>query len=123
MTIEYRIKAVTRYVLTRHTDGEHGRPTNDTEDHRESVPETRQIGPEYTSAETVYEVGYALARQDAERLGYGPGDDRVIYPEQPTAIDAVPTHMPPAYAPPAPRIEAHGWIQDAIGRQRNPRFV
>lgn len=73
MNIEYRVKPVTRYIVTRH-DGE----------------ATRQIGNEYDNAEVAYEVGYALARQDAERLGLSPGDMGVIYPEDPRFANARP---------------------------------
>ncbi len=72
MTIEYRVKPVTRYIVTRY-----GESDNQTE------PTVRQIGGEHDNAEVAYQVGYALARQEAENLGYDPGDDRLKYPEHP----------------------------------------
>ncbi len=79
MTVEYRIKAITRYIVTRHEQSE-----------RATTGRTRQIGSEYDNAEIAYEVGYALARQEAEQMGYGPGDMRLIYPRHPQDPNANP---------------------------------
>lgn len=70
MTIEYRVKPVTRYIVTRH-------------DATNPPGSVRQIGGEHDNAEVAYQVGYALARQEAENLCYGPGDMRLIYPRHP----------------------------------------
>lgn len=70
MQIEYRVKPVTRYIVTRHFAPDHG------------AAETRQLGGEYASAELAYAVGYALARQEAENCGYATGDDRMQYPRR-----------------------------------------
>ena len=65
--IEYRIKRVERFIVTRHED--YG-----------STSSVRQIGNEYDNFNVAYEVGYALARADQERLGLPPGDMSVIFP-------------------------------------------
>lgn len=69
MTIEYRVKRVERFIVTRHED--HG-----------STGSTRQIGKEFDNFETAYEVGTALARSDQERLCILPGEYGVIFPSQ-----------------------------------------
>lgn len=73
MAIEYRVKAVIRYIVTRHEDD--GANSN-----------VRQIGGEHDNGEVAYQVGYALARREAETQGYGPGDDRIQYPELPGEV-------------------------------------
>ena len=65
--IEYRVRPVTRYIVTRYEDGGDG-------------PSIRERG-EYDNAETAHAVGYALAKAEHERLGFPPGDMRIIYPE------------------------------------------
>lgn len=69
MTIEYRIRRVERFIVTRHEDSE-----------SQTTGSVRQMGREFDNFETAYEVGYALARQDQEKLGLMPGDDGVIFP-------------------------------------------
>jgi hypothetical protein len=66
--IEYRVRPVTRFIVTRY---------------EEASPEAKgsvsQHG-EYDNAHIAYEVGYALARAEAERRGFGLGDERMHYP-------------------------------------------
>ena len=70
MTIEYRIKPVVRYFVTRHvSDG--------------VVSGVQNCGSEYSSGETAYEVAYALARADVERLSLPIDSMEVIFPTQP----------------------------------------
>jgi hypothetical protein len=66
--IEYRVKRITRYVITKHEESLCGR-----------IGSTIEKGT-YDNADIAYEVAYALCKQDHERLGYGPGDERIIYP-------------------------------------------
>lgn len=73
--IEYRVKSITRYIVTRYEAGEDG-------------PETYSGGSvsergSYDNAEIAYEVGYALCRAEHERLGFPPGDERIQYPSHP----------------------------------------
>lgn len=69
MAIEYRVKRVERFIVTRFEGGSDN-----------STASSRQIGKEFDNFETAYEVGYALAKGDQERLGLHPGDDGVIFP-------------------------------------------
>jgi hypothetical protein len=69
--IEYRVKRVERFIVTRYEESEGG--------HTGSV---RQIGNEYDGFEVAYEVGYALARADQERLALPPGDMSVVFPSR-----------------------------------------
>lgn len=68
---EYRVKPVTRYIVTRYFNEGRG---------CDSSSDTRQIGSEYYDAHVAYEVAHALCRAEHERLGYAPGDKRIIYP-------------------------------------------
>lgn len=84
MLIEYRVKAVTRYIVTRYeTSG----PDIGDDGVARGEGSVRQIGGEHNNAEVAYQVGYALARQEAETLGYGPGDDRLRYPRHPDELN------------------------------------
>jgi hypothetical protein len=65
-TIEYRVRPVTRYVVTRyHRDGDGGG--------------CEMLG-EYDNGGVAYQVAYALCRQEHSRLGWPPGDTRINYP-------------------------------------------
>lgn len=70
MKIEYRVKAIERYIVTRYEEDNAG---------NSSVVERGT----YTSPHIAYEVAYALCAQDHEQLGFGPGDERVKYPALP----------------------------------------
>lgn len=92
--IEYRVKRVERFIVTKYEDrkGNLNKPGGITYvegdyDAQLSAnlvaagsPSVRQIGKEFDNFDTAYEVGYALAKADKERLGLGPGDDGVIFP-------------------------------------------
>lgn len=68
--IEYRLRPVTRYVITRYeSQSENG------------TGSVRGIG-EYDNQDIAYEVGYALCRAEHERLGWPPGDERIQYPQR-----------------------------------------
>lgn len=69
MTIEYRLKRVERFIVTKHED--HGETSS-----------SRQVGKEYDKFDTAYEVAAALARSDQDRLGLAPGEDGVVFPSQ-----------------------------------------
>lgn len=71
--IEYRVKRVERFIVTRFEQSEGGQTGS-----------VRQIGKEYDTFETAYEVGYAMARADQERLELLPGDMGVIFPNMTT---------------------------------------
>lgn len=78
MTIEYRVKKVERFIVTRYEYDENQRVHTNAD--------VRQIGNEFSNADTAYEVGYALARQEAEIKGFGPFDDRITYPVHPREV-------------------------------------
>lgn len=67
MNIEYKVREVKRYIVTRfENDGQQG---------------SSSVRGEYDNYDMAYEVAYALANADRDRLAYPPGDDRIIYPE------------------------------------------
>lgn len=83
MKIEYRVKPVTRFIVTRWEDPLSDKP----EPH--NVACARQIGNEYANADMAYEVGYALCRAEHERLGWPIADERIQYPRHPNEANAV----------------------------------
>ena len=68
LLIEYRVKAVTRYIVTRFESRE-----NDSGG-------VRSLG-EFPTYQQAYEVGYALAKSEHEQHGWPVGDMRMRYPE------------------------------------------
>lgn len=74
--IEYRVRPVTRYVVTRF-ESEKVPPGVGT-----TAGVSRTLG-EYENDDTAYQVGYALCRAEHEQLGYPLGDMRIIYPSRP----------------------------------------
>lgn len=72
MKVEYRVRQVTRYVVTRWSKAD-----DDTKSHGASIK------GEYDNEQIAYEVGYALAKEEHARLGYPLGDERVKYPANP----------------------------------------
>ena len=68
LLIEYRVKPVTRYIVTRYERWEGGPDV------------VRSLG-EYPTYQQAYEVGYALAKAEHEQHGWLPGDGRMRYPE------------------------------------------
>jgi hypothetical protein len=75
MKTEYKIRPVTRYVVTRYNEDDNG------------MASCTGKG-EYDNADVAYEVGYALAKEEHERLGYPIGDMRIIYPQHPNELRA-----------------------------------
>jgi hypothetical protein len=71
MKIEYRVRPVTRYIVTRY---------------HETVPGSGgvQSKGEYDSQEIAYQVAYALCKSEHQQLGYPPDDMRIKYPQHPT---------------------------------------
>lgn len=65
--IEYRVRPVTRYIVTRHEAGTHGGSCS--------------VLGEWDNQVVAQEVGYALCKAEHERLGYAPGDMRIKYPD------------------------------------------
>jgi hypothetical protein len=69
--IEYRVRPVTRFVITRF---EKSVTVNE---RCSACSDTRG---EYDNADTAYDVAYALAKADHERMGWPIGDERIQYP-------------------------------------------
>jgi hypothetical protein len=68
--IEYKVRPVTRYVVTRFED--YGPESN-----KGGASETNG---EFDNAQTAYAVAYALCRTEHEQLGWPVGDERIQYP-------------------------------------------
>ena len=66
--IEYRVRPVTRYVVTRYYEYAAGTGGG-----------VETLG-EYDNQELAYQVGYALAKQEHARIGWPLGDERIKYP-------------------------------------------
>lgn len=65
--IEYRVKDVSRYIVTRY----HGGPDGASIEER----------GEYGNKNVAHEVAYALCKAEHERLGWDVGDPRIQYPK------------------------------------------
>jgi AraC-like DNA-binding protein len=77
--IEYRVREVKRYIVTRHEE----RPVKIGDVTEQCQIGTRQIAGEFDNAEVAYQVGYALCKVEHERLGWPMGDERIQYPRHP----------------------------------------
>jgi hypothetical protein len=75
MLIEYRVREVPRYYVTRFEDDGEGSAVVST------------FG-EYSNPGTAYEVGYALCKAEHERLGFPLDDGRIQYPRHPNEPQA-----------------------------------
>lgn len=73
--IEYRVRPVTRYVVTKFEKDV------EPEGYGSAGGGGSQVSGEYGNYETAYSVAYALCKADHERLGYAPDDDRIQYPK------------------------------------------
>lgn len=82
--IEYRIKQVDRYIITRYeeTPTSHNGPAENFGENRVGKSSTVGKG-EYDNADLAYEVGYALCKAEHNRLGYPIDDGRIQYPVHP----------------------------------------
>lgn len=67
--IEYKVRPVTRYVVTRYEGSK-------------DAGSCVERGT-FSSQEVAHEVAYALARETHERLGWPIGDERIQYPRHP----------------------------------------
>ena len=70
MKVEYKVRKVERFIVTCF------------EEHDEGMCGSRGIG-EYSSHRGAYDVAYACAKLEHERLGYPLGDERIKYPTPP----------------------------------------
>jgi len=73
--VEYRVREITRYVITRYEEGH---------------DETIEAGPkswsgssdkgQYDNKDVAWEVAYALCKNEHDQLGWPVGDNRIQYP-------------------------------------------
>lgn len=82
MKIEYSIRPITRYIVTRYE-------TSGPDENGRGSGSCAQIGAEYSTAEGAYEVGYAVCKVEHERLEWPAGDDRIQYPQHPAVTAQV----------------------------------
>lgn len=69
--VEYRVREIKRYIVTRYTETDNGRAASG------SVTKG-----EYASADTAYDVAYALCAHEHAALGWDLGDKRISYPSR-----------------------------------------
>lgn len=67
MNVEYKIRPVTRYIVTRYYANDRGSGS--------------EVKGEFDNADIAHEVAYALCKDEHEGLGYPVGDERIKYPE------------------------------------------
>ena len=79
MKVEYRVRPVTRYIVTRYFEG------MPVENEPGNLSKKTATGSEFKgvfdSYDIAYQVGYALAKEEHARLGYPVGDERIKYPD------------------------------------------
>lgn len=73
--IEYRVRPVTRYIVTRYHSKDDGPKQG-------GGVETKG---EFDNETVAYQVGYALCKAEHEQLGWLVSDMRILYPEVPSA--------------------------------------
>ena len=80
--IEYKVRPITRYVVTRYE-------THPDYAENQGAADARSVAKgEYQNADVAFEVATALCKAEHDVLGYGPGDERIKYPVHPHAIPA-----------------------------------
>lgn len=75
MLIEYKVRPVTRYIVTRFES-------------TDTSGSTEQRG-EFDNEMTAYQVAYALCHEEHQRVGWKIDDARMKYPEHPDSKDTV----------------------------------
>ena len=83
--IEYRVRPVMRYVVTRYE-----------EDITGPAKCSVSTAGEFDNAESAHAVAYALCKAEHERLGWPPGDERMQYPRSVdggTDVECRPAHF------------------------------
>lgn len=70
--VEYRVKPIIRYVVTRYEESPGGNGASVTE------------RGTYDNPDVAWEVGYAMCKLDHERMGYPLDDPRIQYPRHPS---------------------------------------
>lgn len=80
--IEYRVRPVTRFIVTRYE-------REASEDGRACTAGKSSTVGEYDNGDVAYQVGYAVCKAEHDRLGWPPGDMRIQYPDSPQAMAPV----------------------------------
>lgn len=80
--IEYRVRPITRYIVTRFEGYTDDRTT-------ESAGRSTQHGT-FENGETAYHVAYALCRAEHEKAGTPPDDPAFQYPPIPDGVTVQP---------------------------------
>lgn len=83
--VEYRIKPVTRYIVTRFEAWNLPAGSNCAQADTTHVAEQG----EYANADMAWEVGYALAKQRHELIGWPLNDERIQYPRRPGEVECI----------------------------------
>jgi hypothetical protein len=83
--IEYRVRPVTRFIVTRF---------HSVSDDRGDSAGCEGKG-EFDNADTAYAVAYALCKEEHERLGYPVADERIQYPQHPNDPNVLMATTPP----------------------------
>ena len=76
MTVEYRVRPITRYIITRYEATEQSRTST-------------QHG-QFEDGATAYHVAYALCRAEHDRSGEPEGSMNFVYPAIPAGVDVPP---------------------------------
>jgi len=74
--IEYKVRPITRYIVTRYHETDGGKTGG-----------TAERG-QYDNTETAHEVAYALCKAEHEQLGWPIDDERIQYPHHPSEATA-----------------------------------
>lgn len=72
--VEYRVRSSERFFVTRYEEG--------VDERGATFGGVGGPDGEYASADTAYEVAYALAKTEHERLGWPVDDPRIQYPRR-----------------------------------------
>lgn len=68
--VEYRVRKVERYIVTRYVGN------------KQAGAGSLMERGEYQNEETAFEVAYALCKAEHEQLGWPLGDERIQYPKR-----------------------------------------
>lgn len=82
--VEYRVRPVVRYIVTRHEQNQEGT--------RGTVGSS--MAGEYPNYDMAYAVGYALCKREHDLAGTPPGDENFIYPDAaPPSLEGIGTNI------------------------------
>lgn len=79
--IEYRVRAVTRYIVTRFDSADHKH-----EDGRMTYSGGSETFGEFDNEMAAYKVARGLCKTEHADKGWPIGDGRIVYPEHPESL-------------------------------------